>query len=340
MVKLIITTPVYRSEAAIVPECRATVNALRDAGLALPEWLIQPGPLVFDNRNRLIRQAMKLPDWTHLLFIDADVSLEYPVSDVTALLSHGKDIVGGAYQMRDDIWSPVVCAARLDRGHVGMGSTGLHLVDWTGGGCLLISRAALEALRPLWFQHITTADGAGQTPEDVGFCQHARTKGYSIWLDCDVHAMHHQLPDNPGTTRAERRRLARTESGTQQAQHGQKGCGGMLSLNGMELLSLPKLLPANGTIMDQIASKGIREKSLLTEADLLSIEFHQEGVDGGSRIVFNATKATALVREVSFTANELDLLKARVSEMDTKKLITPQILDVALKIRDASKEQG
>ena len=193
MNRIIITTPVYRSEDAIVTECRATVNALRDAGLAMAEWLIQPGPLVFDNRNRLVRHALTFDGWTHMLCLDADVSLPDPATDIGRLLARGVDIVGGAYQMRYEGGPHVICAARLDRGHVAPTSTGIHSVDWVGGGCLLLSRRAIDRLGPLWFRHEFNATRTDQTPEDVGFCQHARANGYMIWLDCDVKATHHQL---------------------------------------------------------------------------------------------------------------------------------------------------
>jgi hypothetical protein len=193
MRKLIVATPVYRSEAAIVPECRATVYALRDAGMCVaPEWLQQPGPLVYKNRNAMIRMALGIPGWTHMLCLDADVSMREPTADVCRLLSHGVDIIGGAYPMRWESGPEVICAARLDRGHVSTGSKGLHAVDWIGGGCMVLSRRVLEDLGPLWFRHEFTLDGTDQTPEDVGFCQHARAKGYVVWLDCDVRCEHHQ----------------------------------------------------------------------------------------------------------------------------------------------------
>lgn len=204
MDKIIITTPLYRSEAAIVPECRATVHSLRDAGMCVaPEWVIKPGPLVYKNRNDAIRFALKIPGWTYMLCLDADISLPHPVADVEHLLAHGKDIIGGAYVMRYEDGPDMICAARLGSGHVTLTSTGLHEVDWTGGGCMLITRECIEALGPLWFQHITLADGSDQTAEDVGFCQHARAHGYTIWLDCDIRAVHHQLNNRGSGTMAD-----------------------------------------------------------------------------------------------------------------------------------------
>lgn len=197
--KLIVTTPYYR-EAAIVPDCRATVHALRDAGMCVaPEWVMWPGPLVYKNRNAAIRYALTIPDWTHLLTLDADISLPDPVADVQRLLDADVDIIGGAYTMRFDDGPDMLCAARLDSGHVATTSTGRHEVDWTGGGCILMRRACIEALGPLWFRHEFNADATDQTPEDVGFCQWARAHGYKIWLDCDIHAVHHQLHNRGGT---------------------------------------------------------------------------------------------------------------------------------------------
>lgn len=198
--KIIIATPTYRDDSCLVQGCRDTVRALREAGLCVtPEWLRVSGCLIYSNRNILVKQALKYPDWTHLFFLDSDIELPNAAEDVQCMLAHGVDIVGAGYTLRYDDGPDMRCAARLDAGHVSMQSTGLHEVDWVGGGCILMRRACIEALGPLWFRHEFNADATDQTPEDVGFCQWARAHGYKIWLDCDIHAVHHQLHNRGGT---------------------------------------------------------------------------------------------------------------------------------------------
>ena len=197
MTKIIVITPVYRSDAIILPDTRATVYALRDAGMCTaPEWVIAPGPEVFRNRNKAITTALSFSEWTHVLCLDADVSIVNPTHGVSLMLARQRDIVGGAYTMRWVDGPEVICAARYDAGHVAPGASGLHAVDWAGGGCMLISRAAIDKLGPLWFRHEFIKDGSDQSTEDVGFCMHAKREGYKIWLDCDVQTIHHGLPQS------------------------------------------------------------------------------------------------------------------------------------------------
>jgi len=196
LIMLIICTPVYRGDSDISPETRATVRALRDAGLARPEWVIQPGPLVFDNRNKTIVAALKIGEWSHVLFLDADIAMPRAVEDVRRMLDRSKDIVCGPYTMRCEVGAERICAARYGKGHVAPGASGLHAVDWAGGGCMLISRAAIDKLGPLWFRHEFIKDGSDQSTEDVGFCMHAKREGYEVWLDCDVQTIHHGLPQS------------------------------------------------------------------------------------------------------------------------------------------------
>jgi hypothetical protein len=114
----------------------------------------------------------------------------------------------------------------------------------------------------------------------------------------------------------------------------------MIVFNAMELMALPGLFPAKGTIQDNIAVKGIREKCDLTETDLLSIGYKVEQLGEKVKITFSPEKAKALTKSISFSANEIDLLKSRISEMDQKKDITERVLDVALRIRDTTKEDA
>jgi hypothetical protein len=111
-----------------------------------------------------------------------------------------------------------------------------------------------------------------------------------------------------------------------------------MKLNAAELLAIPGLLPQSGTIQDQIACRGVREKLILTDDERKAIEFSSSVHDGKVAITYVVSKARALVRDVVFADNELALLKGRVTEMDTKKQITAELLDVSLKLRDATKE--
>ena len=114
----------------------------------------------------------------------------------------------------------------------------------------------------------------------------------------------------------------------------------MITFNLNELLALPEMFPPRGTIQDNIAVKSIREKCELTEADYIAIGHKRMLTEKGMMSTWSVEKAAAITRDVCFSANEIDLLKGRVTAMDDKKEISERTLDVVLKIRDVSKEQA
>lgn len=62
--------------------------------------------LISRARNQLVAKFMANPGFTHLLFIDVDLGFNY--EDVLKLFWHDKDIVTGAYPIKDILWDKVV----------------------------------------------------------------------------------------------------------------------------------------------------------------------------------------------------------------------------------------
>lgn len=127
---------------------------------------------------------------------------------VQRLLSHGKDFVGGSYAGRSIgmamINQPdlnprpgtndkeVAAAIRKQT------ARGLVDSEWVPGGCMLVRRNVLEAVKKRfpnlaprgkdqhwnWFGHDNTMG------EDVAFCQRARQSGHKVYLDTELTCGH------------------------------------------------------------------------------------------------------------------------------------------------------
>lgn len=186
---LLLCTPVYRSlESACHPAMRGTVRAIRDAGLARPEWLYRTGPEVRRNRNGLVRAALGMTGWDALLWIDGDTSCALGV--VEGMLAADKEIIGAGYPVRGD---PRRMDAVVGGVYPRADYRGLTEADWVGGGLLLTSRAALEQIPKPWFRNRMMGEYWDQTPEDIGFCQHAREQGLEVWLLGIDGVTHHDM---------------------------------------------------------------------------------------------------------------------------------------------------
>ncbi len=143
-------------------------------------------------RNELTRQALSVPEVTHVLFMDDD--MVPPPQAVRSLLKHDVFIVGGlCHTRRGPSYHPILgklypAALGLEAGAMGFWYDHprgeLLEVDATGGAFLLIKRDVFEAVGPNpW----TPADGLS---EDFSFCQRARNAGFNVHVDPEVDVGH------------------------------------------------------------------------------------------------------------------------------------------------------
>jgi hypothetical protein len=157
-------------------------------------------------------------DWSHLLFLDTDLSFE--PGDIHRLAGHGDahDIVGGIYHTKSPTGNWVLNG--MPQGEDGgTREDGLREVLYLGTGMMLIARRVLEAMREARpeIQYEVDDDQRGQDhggdvqwdffqvgthasrqagrvrylSEDWYFCQMARDLGFRIWADTRVMASHH-----------------------------------------------------------------------------------------------------------------------------------------------------
>lgn len=68
--------------------------------------------LISRARNQLVAKFMANPAFTHLMFIDVDLGYSY--EDILKMLWHDKDIVTGAYPIKEILWDKVVKLAKDD----------------------------------------------------------------------------------------------------------------------------------------------------------------------------------------------------------------------------------
>lgn len=203
MIKIKICIPYYNE---IHPKTLKAANAIREA---FPGSKIQKlgGTYIGKARNAMVNEEasqkkfQKIPgNFTHYLFIDADVYADDPVSAVKTMLEAKAKIVGGLYEMRTQ--KGAYCAGFFAEGRPFgvMGRVKLvgdvphrdvRGVDWVGAGFLLVEKSVFENVPYPWFVHktITDDDCSDEVGEDVGFCMSAAKYEYEI-LAANVGLIH------------------------------------------------------------------------------------------------------------------------------------------------------
>ena len=169
--------------------------AAREVGVDIDVAFLAGCSLITHARNQLARDFLN-SGAERLVFIDADVAWE--PGAVLRLVSHGKDVVGGAYPFKSEPENyPVSWLDKADLTSV----DGLLEVLVLPGGFLQISRQAFEKLKR-WdrvYQHGgQTFDGFFHAPiaegrmlgEDSAFCVDWRASGGQVWLDPELTLTH------------------------------------------------------------------------------------------------------------------------------------------------------
>ena len=149
--------------------------------------MFQVGSLIYDARNRLAKEAIKLgAEWT--MWFDSDMI--FKPDTMLRLLEHKAPIVSGAYFRR----SPPYHLVAFDKCDTDKREwTDLKLPTETvscggvGFGCVLVKTEVLfevAAKFGTWFEPM---NGFG---EDLSFCWRARDCGYDILLDPSITCGH------------------------------------------------------------------------------------------------------------------------------------------------------
>jgi hypothetical protein len=170
------------------------------------ESLIQRG------RNTIAHHFLKIPDATHLMFIDADQ--KFVANDIAKMIKADKGIIGGPVPMKGLDWERVRQGALLNHpnlssltgifninkldGHEMIDSNLPFQVKHVGTGFMLIRRDVFEKLKPHVGWYTNGGSSIGQEKiydffkvqnvdnellsEDYNFCHMYREHGGTVWL--------------------------------------------------------------------------------------------------------------------------------------------------------------
>lgn len=228
--KVLIATPMYGGMCAghYVVGLLGCINVLRNNGIAPYFAQITNESLIPRARNELARLFLDETDFTHLMFIDADI--HFPDTAVYELIKADRDIVCGVYPKKEIDWGRIGQAAR--EGHDNLRDFGgayvLNLVPGSadektdeqgllevrhgGTGFMLIKREVFEKLKP----HVPTyrqstvknqndeyikpltheffATSIDETgcllSEDYHFCELWRKHGGKVYVNPFIHLEH------------------------------------------------------------------------------------------------------------------------------------------------------
>lgn len=145
--------------------------------------VMQIGADVAHNRNRLVTQALE--GYSHILFVDADMSFE--PDTLKRMRKWDKDILGLAANRRKLPLESVV--KPLDGDITKPLPTELFEAESCGTGVMLIKTEVFKKLPAPWFD-FSYDDNGERVGEDVGFCRLAREHGYKIWVDPSIPVRH------------------------------------------------------------------------------------------------------------------------------------------------------
>lgn len=171
--KILIGTPMYGGmcTGTYCFSIINTVSTLINNGSKVAMGIIYNESLITRARNELARLCLA-DDFTHLMFIDADVG--FPAEAVNVLLDADKDIACGMYPKKEIDWSKIKEAAKNDEENLHdfggifvlnatdvtnpvTDTTGMVEVRHGGTGFMLIKRKVLEDLIP----HVPTYKASG-----------------------------------------------------------------------------------------------------------------------------------------------------------------------------------
>lgn len=172
-------------------------NVAKQLGI---EWSVETTvnePIPSRAKNMLAAKFMTIPNKTHLLMVDPEISFE--PWHILVLLDRQVDFISGLYPVKT---MPVRWSVTTFEG-AEEGEDGMHEVDRVGTGFALFKREAFEKIRdhndvdpytndvglgPDFDQHLYTYFDASVkdgkfVSEDADFCAKWRSLGHKIWVD-------------------------------------------------------------------------------------------------------------------------------------------------------------
>ena len=166
---------------------------------------------VHRGRNEAAAALLQNEDYTHLLFVDADI--EFEASDILALLNLHRDVAVGPYRKKNERneYNFEFVPHPEERVQICQ-TTGAVEVMRAGTGFMLIRRTVFEQMRDampeigyralnkagVWtqmhaffqFEIRDTEHGPQEYSEDYNFCERWRALGGTLWMDGNLKLNH------------------------------------------------------------------------------------------------------------------------------------------------------
>jgi len=160
------------------------------ASLIIPEnstLMAIPRVMIDTARNMFCEKLLTMPEKTHLLMIDDDMTFEPDM--LLRMLDHDVDIIGAlAFKRRAD-YQPCVYQKKEDGNHYPIFPQKFTEVDAIGTGAILIKREVIEKIKNPWFE--TFYDKKGQHfSVDFDFSIKSKKTGFKIFVDPEIQCGH------------------------------------------------------------------------------------------------------------------------------------------------------
>jgi hypothetical protein len=203
--RLLVGIPAYNGMLHI--DCVNTLLGLRSIGIPSEAMMLGNESLITRGRNTIFSYFIHAKEYTHLLFLDADVGMN--PRDIKKMLDSGKDVIGAPVRLKgvDKKGNPVYNVGKT----LGTSFTGLLKVEKVGTAALMLSRHAcekfIEESNPATYSKVMNngvgldqvtqydafqvgvIDGEYQS-EDFWFCVALRKIGFDVFVDTKIHTVH------------------------------------------------------------------------------------------------------------------------------------------------------
>jgi len=100
-----------------------------------------------------------------------------------------------------------------------------------------------------------------------------------------------------------------------------------MELTVMERMVVPNILPKEGSMLELVSAKNVREAIQFTEDELVQLKIVQED----DRVQWDPEAATAIVREIEFTGPQTKMIVDALQKLDREKKLAPEHLTLCEK---------
>lgn len=215
-VKVFIATPMYGGmcTGAYTKSLLDVPGVLGHHGIQTGVWFVMNNSLIQSARNHLVDIFLKNEDFTHMMFIDADIGFE--AIDIIHMINANVDVIGGVYPRKKIAWNRVRDAVKANVSNEKLpehtGDMVIHMLDDSteatvkatepfevkgiGTGFMLIKREVFQKLIGIVDTYVNDEEeleheffflkkhptSGKQLSEDYTFCHVCRENGIKVYI--------------------------------------------------------------------------------------------------------------------------------------------------------------